>query len=85
MSIRPSRSFRTCAAVVGDGRPDAFADGAANGRPESEIRRRARGEDGMRTPTVWRVEEISVHKGDGWGRGRMIVRGPGQKRDIKGW
>jgi hypothetical protein len=71
---------------VGLGRVDALADGAASGRLESEIRRRASGEEGMRIPTVAREEGVtSAAKGERMGSGKRRVRGPGQNRVISGW
>lgn len=71
---------------MGLGRVEAFADGAARGRSEREISRRASGEEGMRMPTVVREEGVtSAAKGEGDGSGKRRVRGPGQKCWIRGW
>lgn len=83
-SIRPSRSPRTCCAVVGLGRVEAFAEGAARGRSARWIRRRAKGDEGIRQPNVGRPDVTSGARGECGGFGRRIVKGPGQKRDISG-
>lgn len=63
---------------------DALADGAARGSWDVWIRARASREDGIRTATVDNEAVTCGAKGDGVGRGRRIVRAPGQKRAIKG-
>ena len=54
MSIRPSISCQTWSAVVGLGRPEVLALGAATGTPASAISRFATGSLGMRMATVSR-------------------------------
>ena len=49
------------------------------------MRARARGDDGMRTATVGSDVVTSDANGDGVGKGRSMVSGPGQKREIKDW
>lgn len=71
--------------MVGLGRVEAFADGAANGLFESEIKRRARGEEGIRIPTVERVFVTSGAKGEGHGSGKRSVSGPGQNLRMAKW
>ncbi len=71
--------------MVGDGFEDAFADGAARGTSASWMRARARGDDGMRTATVGSDVVTSDANGDGVGKGKRMVSGPGQKREIKQW
>ncbi|QBZ54610.1 hypothetical protein PoMZ_10315 [Pyricularia oryzae] len=83
-SRRPSRSSRTWCAVVGEGRVDALAEGAASGTPASLISVRASGDAGMRAPNVGRPAVTSGASRDGCGFGRRIVSGPGQKRSISG-
>ena len=48
----PSRSTRTCSAVVGLGRPDVFALGAETNPPAARINAAAIGSLGIRTATV---------------------------------
>ena len=48
-SMRPSRSARTCAAVVGETWPDRLAEGATTGSPNASSRSRATGWSGTRT------------------------------------
>ena len=83
-SMRPSRSWRTCSAVVVEGLVDALAEGAAMGTPASFMSESAKGESGMRTPKVLRPEVTSGASIEYSGFGRRIVRGPGQKRLIRG-
>ncbi len=52
ISIRPSISCHTCRAVVGLGRPDLFALGAATGTPANAITPFATGSLGIRIATV---------------------------------
>lgn len=81
IGMRPARSSITCAAVVGEGLPDRFADGAANGKPHSSMRARATGWDGMRTAIVaWPAVTASGTIGL---RGRSNVKGPGQKASAR--
>lgn len=63
----------------------AFADGAASGLSTAWMRARARREEGMRAAKVGRWDVTCGAKGDGEGRGRRIVNGPGQKRAMRGW
>lgn len=81
--MRPERSCRTCAAVVGDGFVDALAEGAARGTPAVWIRARASREDGIRTAKVLSEAVISGARQFRVGRGRMMVSGPGQNCAIK--
>lgn len=48
------------------------------------MRARASVDDGMRTATVGRDAVTSGANGDGVGKGRSMVRGPGQNREISG-
>ena len=82
ISILPCRSWKTCSAVVGEGLVLALAEGAASGRSASFMRARASGAEGMRAPKVLRDAVTSGARGDGVGRRRSIVSGPGQKRWI---
>ena len=75
-AILPSISRRTCSAVVVDGRPEVFADGAASGTPAVRIRSRASGCDGRRMPTVSSPQETSF--GMQPPLGTIMVSGPGQ-------
>src|SRR5690606_24730901 len=84
ISILPSRSSRTCRAVVGDGFVDALADGAASGAPDSFISARASAESGILAPKVGSPAVTSGASLDGFGAGRRIVSGPGQKRSMSG-
>ncbi len=85
VSILPSRSCRTCAAVVGDGFVDAFAEGAARGTLAAWIRASASSEEGIRTANVAREAVTCGASGEGLGRGRRMVRAPGQKRAMRRW
>lgn len=49
------------------------------------MRARARREEGMRAANVLRWQVTCGAKGEGSGRGRRIVNGPGQKRVMRGW
>lgn len=71
---------------MGDGFVDAFALGAAMGTELKKMRSCARGEEGMRTPKVGSPAVTSGARGEdgGVGRGRIIVRGPGQNAVIRG-
>ena len=69
----------TCAAVVGLGRPERFALGAATGTPARRIRSRAT-PSGIRTATVSRPAVTREGTRDFFERTR--VRGPGQKRAM---
>ena len=51
-STTSPRSASTCAAVVGEGRPDRFADGAATGTPAARSSASATGWSGTRTATL---------------------------------
>ena len=75
-AILPSISRRTCSAVVVDGRPEVFAEGAASGTPAVRIRSRASGWDGRRMPTVSSPHETSF--GMQPPLGTIMVSGPGQ-------
>ena len=74
---RPSMSARTSWAVVGLGRPERLADGAAKAQPDASITCRTTGWLGIRMPTVSRpAQHSSATSGP---RGMMMVSGPGQK------
>eukprot|EP01139_Manchomonas_bermudensis_P005025 Amastigsp_a174555_19.p2 type:complete len:202 gc:universal Amastigsp_a174555_19:697-92(-) len=79
--MHPTRVFKStnaCMAVVGEGRPDRFADGAATGTPASSMSRLAMGCDGMRTATDgW---PAVTRSGTARDFGSRTVSGPGQKR-----
>ena len=75
-AIFPSMSRMTCAAVVVEGRPEVFAEGAASGTPLSRMSARAIGCDGRRMPTVSRPHETS--SGMQPPLGTIMVIGPGQ-------
>ena len=81
--MRPERSFSTWAAVVGEGRVEALADGAATGTPARWMSARARSEEGIRTANVGRPAVTWGARGDGCGSGNSMVSGPGQKRSIR--
>ena len=49
------------------------------------MRASASGEDGIRAPKVGSEAETCGARGFGVGRGRRIVRGPGQNREITEW
>ena len=78
--MRPSRSAFTCWAVVGLGRPDKLALGAAMGTPAARIRARAVLWSGMRTATVG--SPAATWSGTRLLRLKIRVRGPGQKASI---
>ena len=59
-SMRPFMSFITCSAVVGLGRPERLAEGAAKGTPAAWITWRAAKCWGMRMPTVSSPAEVSA-------------------------
>ena len=82
--MRPRRSSSTCSAAVGDGRVDAFADGAASGTPASWISVRANPDAGIRAPKLSSPAVTSGASRDGCGFGSRIVSGPGQNRWISG-
>ena len=75
--MRPFMSRSTEAAVVGLGRPEMLADGAAIGTPAARIIARATGCSGMRMPTVSRPPVM--RSGTMALRRRMSVMGPGIK------
>ena len=52
ISIFPFRSWYTCSALVGLGRPEVLADGAAMGTPAIRISSAACRSEGIRTATV---------------------------------
>jgi hypothetical protein len=70
-------SSRTCAAVVGDSRPNRFAEGAATPPSKARSRAWATGCAGTRRPTVSCPPVTS--SGTLAARGRIRVSGPGQK------
>ena len=73
-------SSHTCCAVVGDGLPEVFADGAAMETPLVRISSCAIGWDGIRIATVG--SPPVVPSGTMASFGKMIVSGPGQKASI---
>ena len=80
-SMRPSISSRTCCAVVGLGRPERLAEGAAMGTPAALMRASAVLCSGIRTATVGRPAAtssgtISLLK-------NISVRGPGQNASMR--
>ena len=76
-STRPVRSSCTWWKVVGLGRPDRLAEGAARGTSAASMTARAVGWEGQRTATVSRPPLVS--RGMRSDLGRMMVSGPGQK------
>ena len=74
--MRPSMSRSTDAAVVGLGRPERFADGAATGTPAARIITRAAALSGMRTPTV--SSPPVIRSGTMDLRRKISVIGPGK-------
>ena len=62
--------------MVGLGRPDRLAEGAAKGTPAASITARAVGWEGQRTATV--SSPPLVVRGTRSDLGRIMVRGPGQ-------
>ncbi len=64
---------------------EALAEGAASGTSARWMRARASKDEGIRTAKVGREAVTSGASGDGLGRGRRMVRGPGQKREMRGW
>ena len=80
-AILPSMSRMTCAAVVVEGRPEVFAEGAASGTPLSRMSARAIGCDGRRMPTVSSPAVVALGTLDR--RGRIMVKGPGQNRSAR--
>ena len=78
---RPSMSSKTSAAVVGLGRPERLALGAAMGTPAVSISALATGCEGMRTATV--ASPAVTRDGTFSLLGKISVRGPGQKASIK--
>lgn len=79
--IRPSISSATAAQVVGLGRPERLADGAATGTAQARRKAWATGCAGHRTPTVSKPAVTS--SGTEGCRGTITVKGPGQKRSIR--
>ncbi len=75
--IFPFKSSRTCSALVGLGKPEVLALGAASGLSVISINDRATGCEGILTPTVSKLAvvilEIRLLLG------RITVSGPGQK------
>lgn len=63
----------------------AFAEGAARGALASLINERASAEAGIRHPKVGRPAVTSGARREGEGLGSRMVRGPGQKRVMRGW
>lgn len=78
--MRPFISSTTAFQVVGLGRPDRFAEGAATGTPHAFRKACATGWAGHRTPTVSRPADTS--SGIAACRGTITVNGPGQNRSI---
>jgi len=74
--IRPDNSSRAAVHVVGLGRPDRLAEGAATGVPHSAKKTRATGCRGNRIPTVSRPA-VTLSGMDGC-RGTTTVSGPGE-------
>ena len=74
--IRPFISLKTCCAVVGEGLPERFADGAAMGQPLALIIARAVVFDGILIPTV--SSPPLVTNGILSDFGIIIVSGPAQ-------
>ena len=79
-AMRPSRSCCTACQVVGLGRPDRFAEGAATGVSHASRNDCARGCRGQRSPTV--ESPAVTTAGTASDFGRMTVSGPGQKRSM---
>ena len=73
-------SCMTCAAVVGLGRPDRLAEGAAMGRAQARSMAAATGWLGMRTATV-DSPAVTTSGRQGF-LGHSTVSGPGQKADM---
>ena len=67
---------RTCCAVVGDGLPERFADGAAIGKPQAEISALATLCDGILMPTVSSPPLVTIGIFSDFGI--IMVRGPAQ-------
>jgi hypothetical protein len=80
-SIRPWRSSQTCLAMVGLGRPNLFAEGAAMGTALSSMSLLATGWLGMRTATVSNPPVVTV--GTLSVLGKTSVSGPGQNLSIR--
>lgn len=80
---RPFISSRAADHVVGLGRPDRFADGAATGMPHARKNARATGCAGQRTPTVFKPAVTSG--GISTCLGTITVNGPGKKYAISFW
>ena len=78
----PFRSSRTWAAVVGLGRPELLAEGAAMGRPQVFNISAATGWEGIRIATVGSPAVTSG--GTAGFRINSMVKGPGQKASISG-
>ena len=74
-------SSNTSRAVVGLGRPERLALGAAMGRPAASMSARATGCAGMRTATV--ASPAVTRRGTFSLFGKISVSGPGQKASIK--
>ena len=84
----PLRSWYTCAAVVGEGLVDRFAEGAAIGVSLSAMRALATGSEGIRTanvgwPAVVNLESVCECTFVVVVVGRRIVSGPGQSCFIR--
>ena len=73
-------STSTDSAVVGLGRPEMLADGAAMGTPAAAIKALATSCSGILTPTV--AKPPVILSGTMALRGRIKVMGPGQKAAI---
>lgn len=82
--IRVCRSVYTWAAVVGDGFPEALADGAASGSPDSEQRASAIGCSGSLAANVGCPAVTDGESREFGGSGSSIVSGPGQNFAMSG-
>ena len=76
ISMASPKSSSTCCAVVGLGRPEVFALGAATYPPACKISSAAMGSLGKRTATLLRPPVVS--NGTRSDFSKIIVRGPGQ-------
>ena len=80
ISISPDRSSATCSAVVGEGRPERLALGAAMGRRAASISARAAGCTGKRTATVSSPAVTAMGTASDFGK--ISVMGPGHQASI---